>query len=324
MFIEILKYKLYEQEEIYTLLKDGDGSKVCYKPYQNKEYGCQDENYTARMRLAYYILYADIDDEKIIYYLFNEELKDRKNNSFQGIGNCLNVLTCLINRYNFDGEYNNLLDEAKSANFDCQCGYEKNFYIDGDISKLDLLDCIWLVRDLNYKDTMAAIVDIWKESITQWDDSSRNILLGFNSFLGRETENEAIHRKLLESTLKTGKISETVMQYNKIINYYIAEKQYETAYRWLKQMTDTTNFESIIRIRLFSSVLEECCDIACSYPEKSEELWQWTKPYILTRTNMYGNLYTKAIAAAKAAKDSYADILAKEYDKWKKEMKIVK
>ncbi len=40
-----------------------------------------DANYVNRMRMAYYLLYAKIDDENMIAYLFQEELKDRESNS---------------------------------------------------------------------------------------------------------------------------------------------------------------------------------------------------------------------------------------------------
>ena len=99
------------------------------------------------MRLAYYLLYAQIDDEDTIVYLFQEELKDRKSNSFQGIGNTLNVLTSILKRYNDDGRYNEMLEEAKNANFDCACGYDKNYWIDDEIDSLDLMDCIFLSQD---------------------------------------------------------------------------------------------------------------------------------------------------------------------------------
>lgn len=65
------------------------------------------------MRLAYYLLYAHIDDENTVVYLFQEELKDRKSNSFQGIGNTLNILTSILNQYNAAGKYDGILDEAK-------------------------------------------------------------------------------------------------------------------------------------------------------------------------------------------------------------------
>ena len=111
------------------------------------------------MRLAYYLLYAQIDDEDTIVYLFQEELKDRKSNSFQGIGNTLNVLTSILKRYNDDGRYNEMLEEAKNANFDYACGYDKNYWIDDEIDSLDLMDCIFLSQDLEYKDVMELLVD---------------------------------------------------------------------------------------------------------------------------------------------------------------------
>lgn len=117
------------------------------------------------MRLAYYLLYANIDDEDIIVYLFQEELKDRKTNSFQGIGNTLNALTSILNKYNTDGRYDKMLEEAKNANFDCACGFDKNYHIDDKIISLNLMECIFLSQDLDYKDVMDVLVSKWKDSI---------------------------------------------------------------------------------------------------------------------------------------------------------------
>ncbi len=56
--------------------------------------------------------------------LFEEELKDRENNSFQEIGSTLRILTWLLRKYNAAHKYDHLLKWAKNANFDCACGYD--------------------------------------------------------------------------------------------------------------------------------------------------------------------------------------------------------
>ena len=52
MGMEQLKYKIEEQQAVYQALKEGDNSMVCYKEFQNGEWGTDDENYTNRLRLA--------------------------------------------------------------------------------------------------------------------------------------------------------------------------------------------------------------------------------------------------------------------------------
>ena len=107
-------------------------------------------------------------------------------------------------------------------------------------------------------------------------------------------------------------------QYNEMIRYYIDIGQFEIADFYLHRMIDTTNFKDIERIRLFGDVLEECFEIISGGVKESAELWKWAKPYLMIRTNMYGNLYTKSIIAAQTVGDSYAVKLEQEYIDWKK------
>lgn len=316
----LLKAKILEQEKVYRALKNGDTSSVQYSETYDKKWGTSDVNDKNRMRLAYYLLYEKTDDETAVAYLFEEELKDRKSNSFQGIGNTLNVLTFLLGQYNVGGKYDGLFEEAKNANFDCACGYDRDFQISSDMESLDLLDCIFLSQDLDYKDVMEILVDRWKDTVEEWTDSERMTLTRFHSFLGREQENEAVYRELLANAVSSGKVFDAVSAYNKVIRFYIDAGQFETAYTYLKRMTDTTDFEEIERIRLFGDVLEECFEIICGFPAVSDVLWHWSKPRFMERKNRYGNLYTKAIEAAKTVGDPDCRRIEGEYLEWKKQV----
>lgn len=320
MYLNLIKDKLFEQSEVYNRVKRGDISSVQYKKFYDAKWGTSDENYTNRNRLAHYLLYAHIDDEQMILFLFEEELKDRQTNSFQGIGDSLNILTTLLQRYNISGKYNKLFEAAKNANFDCACGYDAGFLTYDDIDSLDIMDCIYLAQELDYKDTMDLLVMEWKVGITEWTDSVRTDLIRFNSFLGKDQENELQYRELLKNALKKGKTFDIVSAYNNIIELNIKEKQFEIAYSYLKEMIETVDFTDILEIRLFSSVLEESFEIICGFPQVSQELWTWSKPYLTNKRNMFGNLYEKAIAAAKCCKDSYAEQLEQDYIAWKNEI----
>lgn len=320
MYIELLKNKLLEQEQVYLALKNGDASDICYKSYRDAEFGTQDANYTNRMRLSYYLLYENINDESVIKVLFEEELKDRQNNSFQGIGSTIQILTFLLQRYNKDHKYDGLFEAAKNANFDCYCGYDANEQMNSNIHSNDLMDCIYLCQDMKYKDVMTQLVQMWKEDISDWGDSDYATLIKFNEYLGKESENEEIHKMRLENAFKTGDTFKIVSAYEKIIRYYIDSAKYETAYVYLKKLIDTTDCESIKRIQLFRNVLEATLEIICNYPVSAKELWVWVKPELLRVRNWYGNLYVKAIAAAKAVGDAYAGNLEKEYLEWKKKV----
>lgn len=317
MYTELLKTKLFEQSETYQAVKNGDTSSIQYNGYYDERWGTRDVNYLNRMRMAYYLLYANVDDEDLIVYLFQEELKDRKSNSFQGIGNTLKVLNSILNRYNADGRYDKMQEEAKKANFDCACGFDKNYHMDNKISSLDLMDCIVLSQDLEYKDVMDVLVSQWRDNITEWTDTDRTKLTRFNSFLGKEQENEQIYKVLLENAISSGKVFDIVSTYNNVIQYYIAIKRFEIADSYFREMIDTTDFKEIERIRLFGDVLEECFEMICGGVKDSVDLWKWAKPYMQKRTNKYGNLYKKGIEAAKCIDDSYAVQLEQEYTDWK-------
>lgn len=324
MYISLVKNKLFEQEEVYQAIKSGETTSVQYSGYKDEKWGMMDKNYLSRMRLAYYLLYAHVDDEDMIVYLFQEELKDRRSNSFQGIGNTLNVLTSVLKRYNNDGKYNGMLEEAKNANFDCACGYDKNYHIDDEVDSLDLMDSIYLAQDLEYMDIMDALVCKWKEGITHWTDAHRNTLIRFNSVLGKEQENETIYKVLLNNAIMTEKTFDIVSAYNKVIRYYIDIGQFEIAKSYLEKMIETTDFKEIEILRLFGDVLEECFEIISGGIKEPDELWKWSKPYIKKKRNMYGNLYTKGIAAAKVLDDAYAFELEQEYMAWKNSVIIKK
>ena len=156
---EQLRSKIEEQQAVYLALKAGKAGTVRYKEFHNGEWGTDDENYTNRLRLAYYLLYGHIEDEEAVAFLFQEELKDRERNSFQGIGSTLQILTHLIRKYNEDGKYAALLERAKNANFDCACGYDPDRQMEDDFGTNSLLDCIYLCGEMEYRDVMEGMVE---------------------------------------------------------------------------------------------------------------------------------------------------------------------
>ena len=113
MYLSLIKDKLFEQAEVYNRVKRGDISSVQYKKLYDAKWGTRDENYTNRNRLVHYLLYAHIDDEQMIIFLFEEEIKDRETNSFQGIGQSLNVLTTICSDITFLVNITNTLNQLK-------------------------------------------------------------------------------------------------------------------------------------------------------------------------------------------------------------------
>ena len=83
---------------------------------------------------------------------------------------------------------------------------------------------------------------------------------------------------------------------------------------------ETTDYGQIKSRRLFRNILEVCFEVTANDPVMGSVLWDWAKAELQNepQSSWYGNLYTKAIAAAEAVNDPYAEILEKEYRKWRK------
>ncbi len=317
MEIERLKTKIEEQQAVYHALKEGDAHTVCYREYQDGKWGTGDANYTNRLRLAYYLLYCHVEDEEATVFLFQEELKDRENNSFQGIGSTLEILTHLLRKYNADAKYADLLERAKNANFDCACGYTPDKIVEDDLEHTGLLDGIYLCEEMEYKDVMGSLVDEWKRGIAAWDCSNRRALIKFNTFLGRDAENEKLYREQLREVLAAGdgKARDVISGYKDLIGYYLHMGDYENARAYCKKVIETTDYRQVKSTRLFGYILEACFEITANAPAASADLWRWAKAELEKppRTVRYGNLLQKGIAAAKAMDDPYGKELEKEY-----------
>lgn len=315
---EQLKYKIEEQQAVYHALKAGDASTVRYKEFQNGEWGTDDENYVNRLRLAYYLLYCHIEDEEAVVFLFQEELKDRERNSFQGIGSTLRILTHLIRKCNTNGKYADLLKRAKNANFDCACGYDADEEVDDDFAGNSLLDCIYLCQEMEYKDVMESLVDEWKRDMTGWNDSNCRTLIRFNAFLGRDEENERLYQEQLAKILaeKNSSAKDIISGYRDLIQHCLHMGDYGKAACFCKKVIETTDYGQIRTLRLFKDILEACFEITANSATIADGLWNWAKQELINglQSSRYGNLYTKGIAAAKAMNDPYGEELEQEYE----------
>ena len=316
-YIEQIRSKLSEQQEVYLRLKSSDTSTVCYLETKDEEWGISDANYTNRLRLTYYLLYEKIDDEAAFAYLFQEDLKDRENNDFQGIGTTIQILTYLLQKYNDNHQYDALFEQAKNANFDCACGYTADFKINEDVESNDLLDCIYLCEDLDYREVMDSLVEEWKQSVTEWNDNNRSMLIQFNTFLEKETDNETLLWEQLASQKAAQKTTKIISIYREIIQYYLKSGQISLAEKVFKEAIQAEGLEEIKRIRLFGDYLEAACTLVSSGAKDAAGIWRWAKKELGAQEDLYGNLYEKAIDAAKAAGDSCAAELEKEYREWK-------
>ncbi len=240
-------------------------------------------------------MYWKIKDKDAVAYLFQEELKDRENNSFQGIGSTIRILTMLLQRYNAGHKYDDLFERAKNANFDCACGYDAE-----------------------------ELVDEWKDEgkdRADWNLAKRSRLMGFYTYLGREAENESLCQEQLAETVAEGGIKEIISAYRDMIHHYLRVEDYERAACYCRIVIQSTDYKQVRRLRLFGDILEGCMEVIAQKPAGTFDLWEWTKGELegKPRINRYGDLYTKGIAAARAVGDPFADKLEQEYLDWRRE-----
>lgn len=326
LYRETVKECIKNQSELFQKVKNGDYFEVCYQQKQTEKYGICDKNYTSRLRLAYYILFEKADCEDIVKRLFEEELKDRQTNSFQGIGTCLEILTCLLMKYNCENKYQSLFQRAKNANFDCACGYTTDIEVESNLDNYKIEDCIDIAVKMKCFDYAEILVDYWKENVSEWNEQALYSLTCYNKNIGREIENEQPLRQLLDIRLSNGKNFDSISEWRNLIHYDIQFKNYEKAYQNLTDMKKQTKFSEIYRRNLFKYILEDCMELICGYPDRAEELWNWAKPFIKEYSaagSMHGNLYKKSIEAAHIVQDVFEEELSQSYDIWKRKMYLV-
>lgn len=317
---------ILKQADLYGRAADGDYTEVNYLEIRDPKWGIRDGNYTNRLRLAYYLLFTDIDDEKMVEKLFLEELKDRETNDFHGIGTTMEMLTCLLMRYNQNGQYDALFERAKNANFDCACGYDRDVKIEADLNKYHIFDGISIAVEMEYLDCAQKLVQLWKESVTDWTEQEYWNLISFNKQIGREIDNEEALLFLLDTRIRAGQNKDIISAWKNLIHYYVQFDRCQQAYESFMDMLDKTNLSEIYHIRLFTYILEDCLELICKYREKSEILWNWAKPFVEKKAGnpngMFGNLYTKSIQAAETVNDEYAKELSAKYEVWKEKIKL--
>lgn len=100
-----------------------------FQQVKNEERG----NYDANEKLRYNVLIElqydrKTDDEALIRYLMQEEVKAREKDSFQGIGEALMLGSYLLACFKRSEDIA-LFWRAKCANFDTFCGYDRQFVL---------------------------------------------------------------------------------------------------------------------------------------------------------------------------------------------------
>lgn len=142
----------------------GDKSDYVYLAGKSEELGTFDKNHKNRARICYALLYdvcETADKKEIVRELFREELEDRETNSFQGIGDNLEMLTSMLLELGepLDSE---LFKRAKNANFDCACGYEPRVLEAQPLDEFSLYDCISVLDEIGETELMFKLTDDFK------------------------------------------------------------------------------------------------------------------------------------------------------------------
>ncbi len=139
---------------------NGEKSPYLYKRKQDEHYGDLDGNYFNRLKLCYALLYdvypLETEQKKqIVRELLETEIISREQESFQGIGSNLEILTCLAEKLEIP-DRTALFQRAKDANFDCSCGYDETgkHYHFPPIFEISPTDCIYTMMDLEELETL--------------------------------------------------------------------------------------------------------------------------------------------------------------------------
>lgn len=322
MYQTIIRQAVEKQKPLYQKARAGDLSQVCYRQKNHPVWGKQDENGLNRLRLACYLLFCQVDDLPLVERLFEEELQDRRNDSFQGIGPRLEILTALLARHNQDGRYDLLFRQAKNANFDCACGYDPELQVSDQLSDLSLEDCVGLAVLLEEPEQARQLVQIWRAGVRKWDDDSCRSLLRWNEAIGDRSDHEWLLRQKLRNAQQTGSQMSRLSAGHDLMRYYVEECRFTKAVEQLDQMR-RDGLESFGQINLFRFVLEDCMDIILGGGQDAPQLWQWCKPWILEQRGwLHGNLYRKAAQAARKLGDPDAQMLEQGYRQWRQETRL--
>lgn len=160
-YTEELKRVVFGYAEDVRKYLSGNKADYVYSAAHSDENGTFDKNYANRMRLCYALYYnvCGVPDKKaLVRELFLEELKDRGSNSFQGIGDNLEMLTSMLMELGEPPE-GELFARAKNANFDCSCGYEPRIIKQAPLDGFTPYDCISTLSELGENELVCKLTD---------------------------------------------------------------------------------------------------------------------------------------------------------------------
>lgn len=291
-----MTYKEILAEMLGDLKKDvekyltGSRENYIYRKEHTEEYGDTDKNYDNRKRLCYGLLLnvCEIPEQKreeMTRELFEQEIISRENESFQGIGENLEILTLLMRQYRRD-EDRELFKRAKNANFDCFLGYDPEHdysrphekpelysVYSSDPETYDLRDCIKLAYSMDMQKHLCRLLDILKESdMSRYDYKN---MLRYYKLTGREEDRETAVKGYFRLTLSSPETDDMarLKAYEEIIDLLAEKGEGDEAFELLNEGTKA--------LRKFNmrSFYDCTLKIMETSPEIAKEVWKYAGYY---------------------------------------------
>ena len=267
LFNDYLKEYYKTLEELLNCLENDDKEKFqekvnifVYKKDNESEY-TKDKNYIERLKLVLSILYHKNRNElmnkksfeDLLVFLFEEEIKDRQTNSYQGIGTSLEIMSFLfVKLYNDDinkllFKYKDLFYKAKNANFDCNCGYHVDDYdyYNERLDELNLDSIISYFIDIDESKLLSKLVDIWKSTVKEWDKNNLDKLKYYESLIKDKESLLETTKKLFEMAVQENESNwDIVSALNNYLKSLIDNNKYDYAWQLMtKYMNNIKNIQ---------------------------------------------------------------------------------
>ncbi|MEI0495132.1 hypothetical protein R4J09_06890 [Brachyspira intermedia] len=352
LFNDYLKEYYKTLEELLNCLENNDKEKFqiniepfIYKEDNEAEY-TKDKNYIERLKLILSILYHKNRNElmnkksfeDLLVFLFEEEIKDRQTNSYQGIGTSLEIMSFLfVKLYNDDinkllSKYKDLFDKAKNANFDCNCGYgiDDYDYYNERLDELSIDAVISYFIDIDELKLCSKLIDIWKSNVKEWDKNKLDKLKYYESLIEDKESLLETTKKLFEIAVKENESNwDIVSALNNYLKSLIENKKYDYAWQLIsKYMNNIKNIQDdkFYNINLGRYIIERSADIMININnEKLEkEIWSFiSEPFTAEHYSFYLKLYEKVLLCCDIVKDEkLKNKISEEYQKELKKLKL--
>ena len=352
LFNDYLKEYYKTLEELLNCLENDDKEKFqekvnifVYKKDNEAEY-TKDKNYIERLKLVLSILYHKNRNElmnkksfeDLLVFLFEEEIKDRQTNSYQGIGTSLEIMSFLFVKL-YNGHINKLLSKykdlfykAKNANFDCNCGYHVDDYdyYNERLDELNLDSIISYFIDIDESKLLSKLVDIWKSTVKEWDKKNLDKLKYYESLIEDKESLLETTKKLFEMAVQENESNwDIVSALNNYLKSLIDNNKYDYVWQLMtKYMNNIKNIQDdkFYNINLGRFIIERAADIMLNInnDKLEKEIWAFiSEPFTAEHHSFYLKLYEKVLLCCDIVRDEkLKNKISQEYQKELKKLKL--